>query len=429
MNEVKRKNVGTTGLNNHEEANNIFKRNFEQKLLDYDETHQGSMRKPWFQKRVVEVIQQLKKAKALNPGERRAQMDYYYTAKYDVLTTEDKDHLIFRRYDSEEPTVYIIPREQYFNKLSEVHESCGHAGRDKMIHIIKNKFYIPKKAIEIFVSLCPTCRMYRNAPKRSSIMNPANVRYNAKGQFDIIDLQYCADGDYKWLLSYQDNATKFTLLRPLKTKNISDVAMELVNIFTTFGSPNVLQSEMGHDLTEKVIKEITALWPASNIVQGCGPNPRKPQGRTESQDIENLLQSWMHEKNSTNWTLGCMFVQYQKNNTLHPLTGKSSYQALFGCEPNIPLNLPCVIVSVKSEQNLDNDSVPISPIEVPIEFDSGCSTTVLKPESKYLPPENVEYDKVFLTNIKIETTDPEEHSDEEKFDINEIHKGVKRKKC
>ena len=41
---------------------------------------------------------------------------------------------------------------------------------------------------------------------------------NSQGQCDLIDMQSEADSDYKFILTYQDQLTKFCFLKPLKRK-------------------------------------------------------------------------------------------------------------------------------------------------------------------------------------------------------------------
>ena len=50
------------------------------------------------------------------------------------------------------------------------------------------------------------------------------------------------DGDYKFILNYQDHLTKFVVLKPLTHKTKEAVAAELVQIFSLLGAPHILQS-------------------------------------------------------------------------------------------------------------------------------------------------------------------------------------------
>jgi len=70
---------------------------------------------------------------------------------------------------------------------------------------------------------------------------------NSRCQIDLIDMQAQPDGEYKFILVYQNHLTKFVLLRPLIQKRAEEVAYVLLDIFTTFGAPSILQSDNGRE--------------------------------------------------------------------------------------------------------------------------------------------------------------------------------------
>lgn len=302
----------------------------------------------------------------------RESADYYWLSKYDILETTDEEFLIFKKKTVSDPTVRIVPLEKYFDILTEVHKAVGHGGREKIMYNIKSKMYIPKKAIELFVKLCSVCELKRSLPKKGIVTKPLISKdFNSRGQVDLIDLQSAPDGEYKWLMNYQDHATKFLHLRPLQSKRAVEVALELLKIFLEFGAPFILQSDNGKEFTARVIEEIVKLWPECTIVHG---SPRRPQtqGSVErsNQDVENMLRCWLHDNHSTNWSVGCFFVQYCKNSSFHRIIGRSPYRALFGSDPKTVLKgtyIPdSVLASIQKEQELNNPGgteteVPIQP--------------------------------------------------------------------
>lgn len=172
-----------------------------------------------------------------------------------------------------------------------------------------------------------------------------------------MDLQSCPDNEYRWLLNYQDHLTKFLFLRPLKTKTANEVANELLKIFLEIGAPSILQSGNGREFTASVISEMVKIWPSLKILHG---RPRHPQSQgsieRSNQDVENMLRAWMYDHSSKNWSLGCYFVQFQKNSSYHKVIGRSPYKALFGVEPKAgfsPMNLPRDLLDkVENEDDL-----------------------------------------------------------------------------
>ncbi|XP_063388006.1 uncharacterized protein LOC134673882 [Cydia fagiglandana] len=180
---------------------------FESELTEYELKHQGAQKKPWTAEKVLEVMNNIRKARVtVSSNQPRTSMDYYWLSKYDIMKIANKDYLIFKRKTVNDPTIRIIPRNEYFRILEEVHISCGHGGRDKMTQAIKSKFYIPKKAVEIFVSHCPTCETKKQLRK-----GIVSQDFNMTEQVDVIEFQSChdADGEYKCMESA--NSTYDTL--------------------------------------------------------------------------------------------------------------------------------------------------------------------------------------------------------------------------
>lgn len=62
---------------------------------------------------------------------------------------------------------------------------------------------------------------------------------NSRCQVDLLDMQAQPDGNNRFILVYQDQLTKYVLLKPLTHKR-AEVAYTLLDMFTTFGAPCIL---------------------------------------------------------------------------------------------------------------------------------------------------------------------------------------------
>ena len=58
----------------------------------------------------------------------------------------------------------------------------------------------------------------------------------------MIDFQSFPDGDFKFLLVYQDHGAKLPCLEAIKKKTGVNVARKLVDIFSLLGPPCILQA-------------------------------------------------------------------------------------------------------------------------------------------------------------------------------------------
>ncbi|XP_071050737.1 KRAB-A domain-containing protein 2-like [Onthophagus taurus] len=117
----------------------------------------------------------------------------------------------------------------------------------------------------------------KSQQQRNIVVRPITTKdFNLRSQVDLIDFQSTPCRGYKWLMNYQDHATKFCLLRPLTTKRVAEVAMELLKIFLDFGAPHILQSDNGREFTADVVKELSGMWADCKLVHG---RPRHPQSQ------------------------------------------------------------------------------------------------------------------------------------------------------
>jgi hypothetical protein len=68
------------------------------------------------------------------------------------------------------------------------------------------------------------------------------------------------DGEYHYILNYQDHLTKFCHLRPLKGKDVAGVARELYQMFASFGTPSILKSDNGLEICNQAVSSNLISW-------------------------------------------------------------------------------------------------------------------------------------------------------------------------
>lgn len=221
------------------ESNYIVNREeFEAKLFEFYAGRKKCNRAVWTRKEVESVTLALHDVR--NPR------NHYCKQKYELLSVGETSSIIKKRKSSSDPFVAMIALEDFYGKLLEAHLQTGHGGRDKMIYYSREKWVVTKDACNIFTTCCQTCNRKRAAPKTGVVVKPiSSDGYNIRGQVDLVDFQSCPDGEFKFLMNYQDHGTKFLHLRPLKSKHAVNVATELRKIFLTLGAPRILQSDNG----------------------------------------------------------------------------------------------------------------------------------------------------------------------------------------
>ena len=121
----------------------------------------------------------------------------------------------------------VVPKEDLWDILQNVHTELSHAGRDRMhAYFIEHMYYIHREVTALYIRLCHTCQAIKGRKSTQKIIHkpiiPTGV--GVRGQADFFDLQLSPDAGYKFILNYQDCFSKFVVLRPLRSKTADEVA-------------------------------------------------------------------------------------------------------------------------------------------------------------------------------------------------------------
>ena len=176
--------------------------------------------------------------------------------------------------------------------------------------------------------------------------------FNSRVQIDLIDLQTLPDGEFKWILVYQDHFSKFIQLRPLRAKSAVEVCNSLFDIFSILGVPIILQSDNGKEFRNQIILALKSMWPGLSLINGRARHPQS-QGSVEraNADIKKMLATWMRENKSTKWSTGIKFVQLKKNHSYHTANKCTPYKAVYGIDT--PLGLTSSTIPVEEWSKLE----------------------------------------------------------------------------
>lgn len=209
----------------------------------------------------------------------------------------------------------------------------------------------------LYLTLCKPCQQKNSKLKKVLTSKPIK-EVNSRCQVDLIDMQSSPDGEYKFIMHYQDLHTKLSFLRSLKSKRPKEIAHALLDIFTIIGAPSVLQSNNGREFSSQIVGELSNIWPELKIVHGK-PQPCQSQSAMNqtNEDIQNRIISWMQTNNSSHWAEFLWFIQMTQNQPYHrgmqqiPLEGTFNSEAKLGlCHSQLTEEL---IASLNPERELE----------------------------------------------------------------------------
>ncbi|XP_063593704.1 uncharacterized protein LOC134770628 [Penaeus indicus] len=141
-------------------------------------------------------------------------------------------------------------------------------------------------------------------------------------------------------------------------------------------------------LPDIFLSELKIIWPELVLFYG---KPRHPQS-------QGSVVAWIGY-NTTDWSIGIKFVQFQKNSSLHAGIRRSPYAAMFGCEAKVVLissSLPDEVIQrmqcedgllavLTTDQNREEPGPVPSAESAEVHFDMELAS----PEDDLSPKENI----------------------------------------
>lgn len=255
-----------------------------------------------------------------------------------MILVQGNENLIEAINGETDEVAYYLHSEDLFDILHDTHLSIGHGGRTRMEKELQAKYKnITKEVIMLYLTLCKPCQQ-KNSKLRKILTSKPIKGINSKCQVDLIDMQLNPDGEYKFIMHYQDLCTKLSFLRSLKSKRPKEVAYALLDIFTVIGVPSVLQSNNGREFSSQIIKELSIIWPELKTVHGK-PHACQSQSSTEeTEEIQKRIFSWMQMNNSPHWTEFLCFIQMIQNQPYPRSLQQTACEDAFRCEAKLGLS-------------------------------------------------------------------------------------------
>ena len=231
----------------------------------------------------------------------------------------------------------LVPKQSnVLRYIEETHRETKHAGIHQTFTALNTQYVgIPRVLIVAHIARCATCITKAAAAKNSkpAIMSISSSRFNERVQIDLFDMQQTPGGplkDYKFVLHSIDHFTRFSILRPLKTKEAAGVAAELRSIWCLFGAPDILQSDNGGEFNNAAIDALCKQFNV-NKLNGRAFHPAT-QGKVEraNQLAKQKLLCWsLDGEAGADWLIGLDEVQMEMNRHERRSLRRTPYELVF----------------------------------------------------------------------------------------------------
>lgn len=247
--------------------------------------------------------------------------------------------------------ILIFDNNEYSNEeklkiIEEFHNTPigGHQGVSRTIKRIKqhHNWLGLKKDVQVFISSCSSCQ--KNKSTNTTIQQPMIITTTASRPFERISLDIVgplpiSDKQNSYILTTQDDLTKFSAAFPLRTHDANSVAKALVEGFICqHGIPEIILTDCGTEFLSKLFKECCKLLQIEKI----NTTPYHPQSNGSLERSHRTLTEYLRhyvQNHQRNWDDYVAFAMFVYNTTVHTTTKYQPYELVYGFPASIPHTL------------------------------------------------------------------------------------------
>ncbi len=238
---------------------------------------------------------------------------------------------------------FILPKARFIEKKEERKKiiedahflpTGGHLGIQKMLKTLKLRYFWPNmvKDLEILVKTCKLCQINKHSKQKRvplAVTDTASRTFQ-KVFMDIVGPYPATDYNNKYVLTVQDDLSKFMLAMPIQNKSADTVARNLVeNVFLKYGFPEKIVSDRGREFDNKLLGEICKLLKIDQILSA--PNHHESIGALERshKPLHTYLRNFI-DISRGNWDEWLPYFSYVYNSTVHFATNYTPFELVFG---------------------------------------------------------------------------------------------------
>ena len=306
---------------------------------EFDLIIKDGKRKDFTKEKLERYIQIL-----LKSDNKKNQEYYYIKRKYDIRKFRDQWVLINRNNKNNDDDIfpYYVHVGEIYDIIKVAHQNSFHGGRVKTMQGVRQQaINIKYSHVKAFITLCKTCQEVKRRQGAKNETKGKSIRtseFGIRGQVDLVNVKdlrakNSEEEDYRYILNYQDNFSKFCILRGLMNKKPLSIIEALKEIFTTFGPPQILQTDNGKEFVNKDVKHYLEMFNIKHV-RGAPYHPQS-QGSVERANghVKNMLRKYILENDNATIKFVLPILQYTKNTWENRTIKMSPFKAVFGIDP------------------------------------------------------------------------------------------------
>ena len=261
--------------------------------------------------------------------------------------------LYHRRKSGGDSLQLVLPEAWRDEAFQLLHCDMGHLGRDRTLHLFKQRFYWPGMSsfVDQKIRTCGRCLRAKapHIPHRAPLQVIKTSQPLELICIDFLSLE-TAKGGYDSVLIITDHFTKYSQAIPTRNQLASTTARVLFDHFLVhYGFPQRILSDQGRNFESRLIQQLCRLVG----IRKCRTTPYHPMtnGTCErfNRTLMNMLRTLSDDKKA-DWKANIPTLVHAYNSTVHDSTGYTPFSLMYGREPRLPVD---ILFSLESNQQED----------------------------------------------------------------------------
>ena len=233
--------------------------------------------------------------------------------------------------------MWVVPNRVRWRLVSCYHDEMGHFGEEKVLELLKEKFWFPKmrKYVRSYVLACPQCAYYKSKGRKpEGFLHPvpkdpvpfSTVHLDHMGPF----IRSARGNSYVLLLTC--GFSKFVVARAVRSTKTGPVVNFLTEVTGVFGTPSRIVTDRGTAFTSKQFEEYCRVNQIQHIKTAVGSPRANGQVERSNKTVLHALRCTVGE-NKSRWDERIAAVQWSINSMLNSTTQMAPNSLVFSFKP------------------------------------------------------------------------------------------------